>query len=102
VARKVPVCPVEDLPPGEARIAALSDGREIAVFNVAGQHHAIDNRCPHQGAPLVTGRVRDGRVVCPLHRLEIDLRDGSCPWSVVLRVATYMTLVEGGWVYVEV
>lgn len=102
VPRKIPVSPVEDLPAGEARIAALSGGREIAVFNVDGAYHAVDNRCPHQGAPLAKGQVVGDHVVCPLHRLQFDLRDGRCPWSAVLSVRRYPVVVERGWVFVEV
>ena len=99
--RKIPVCPVADLPAGLARVVALSSGDEIAVFNVGGVHHAIDNRCPHQGAPLMRGTVQGGRVACPLHRLEFRLADGACPWSAVLRVRTYPVSVEHGWICIE-
>ena len=68
-------------------------GREIGVFNVAGEYFAIGNRCPHNGASLCKGRVvglveatepgsyqfsRRGEFVrCPWHGWEFDLRTGK-------------------------
>ena len=100
--RKIPVGLIDDLPPGDARIVALSDGREIAVFNVAGTYYAVDNRCPHYGAPLVTGRVADNVVTCPLHRYKFRLDDGACLTYAPLGVRTYVVVVEGAGVYVQV
>ena len=100
--RKIPVGRHDDLPPGDARIVALADGREIAVFNVEGTYYAIDNRCPHQGGPLGKGPVEGTVVTCPLHRFKIDLRDGVCPWNRVLRVRTYPVVVDAAGVHVEV
>jgi len=102
VPRRIPIGPTDDLPPGEARIVALADGREIAVFNVADTYYAIDNRCPHQGGALGKGPLEGTVVTCPLHRFKIDLRDGMCPWNRVLRVKTYPVVVDAARVYVEV
>jgi nitrite reductase/ring-hydroxylating ferredoxin subunit len=45
------------------------------------RHHgavvALDARCPHRGAPLEEGAVRDGCVVCPWHGSVFRLDDGS-------------------------
>ena len=35
------------------------------------------DRCPHRGAKLSLGRIRDGRVVCPYHGLEYEA-GGRC------------------------
>lgn len=87
-----PVCPVEDLPPGERCVVEV-DGRSIGVFNVDGEYHALANVCPHQRAPLcegtLTGTTRadgvddvewtgDGEIlVCPWHGWEFDVTSGK-------------------------
>jgi phenylpropionate dioxygenase-like ring-hydroxylating dioxygenase large terminal subunit len=37
------------------------------------------DRCPHRGARLSLGTVRDGRIQCPFHGLEFDSA-GECAW----------------------
>ena len=51
-------------------------GKDVAVFNMAGQLMAIQDGCPHQGASLGDGEVRDGRVVCHRHGWAFDLTTG--------------------------
>ncbi len=48
----------------DERIALFRDGTGAAV--------AIEDFCPHRGAPLSLGRVRDGRLVCGYHGLEMS------------------------------
>jgi nitrite reductase/ring-hydroxylating ferredoxin subunit len=40
---------------------------------------AFRRQCPHEGADLSLGLVRDGQVVCPWHNLPFDLEDGKSP-----------------------
>ena len=86
------VCTVGELPPGDMKIIEVS-GREIGVFNVAGEFYALQNYCPHRGAPLCEGRVtglrkgpepgkyeieRRGEIIrCPWHGYEFDITDGE-------------------------
>ncbi|HSD46959.1 MAG TPA: Rieske 2Fe-2S domain-containing protein, partial [Pyrinomonadaceae bacterium] len=44
-----------DLRPGACIRVELPDGDELAVYNVNGEYYAIDNFCPHKGAPLSEG-----------------------------------------------
>jgi 3-phenylpropionate/trans-cinnamate dioxygenase ferredoxin subunit len=68
-------------------------GREIGIFNVAGEYFALGNRCPHNGGSLCKGRIiglveasepgsyrfsRRGEFVrCPWHGWEFDLCTGK-------------------------
>lgn len=72
-----PVCKVSDLPEGRARGARVN-GLHIAVFNHNGEYHAVDNRCPHMGYPLVKGTIHDGILICHWHHWEFDLKTGAC------------------------
>ncbi len=69
---------LEELPVGGARVFAQEE-RRIAVFRTETQRaFAIDNRCPHEGYPLVRGYVKDCVVTCIWHNFKFDLRDGRC------------------------
>lgn len=70
------VARVEDFPEGQSRIVE-HDGRFVAVFRAEGEFHAVENECPHVGAPLASGSVDDCVVTCPLHGWSFNLRDGS-------------------------
>lgn len=53
-------------------------GRELVLWrSKAGELAALDARCPHMGASLATGRVRDDHVECPYHGFQFD-RSGRC------------------------
>jgi len=49
-----------EIPEGRGRTITVGQER-IAVFRVEGQYYALDDRCPHMGASLGIGDVRDGR-----------------------------------------
>lgn len=76
----VPVTAIGNLPLHEGR-AVKWQGLEIALFNLGSRVVAVENRCPHQGGPLVDGIVSqvDGRVTvtCPLHTRRICLESGE-------------------------
>ncbi len=76
--RWIPALNLDELPIGEARV--ISHGRQrIALFRPESEQlYAIDNRCPHEGYPLVRGPVRECVVTCPWHNFKFDLRDGQC------------------------
>ena len=74
--RFVAVASTSDILPGEAKAFVVGD-REVAVFNVGGAFHAIENICPHQGAPLAEGWLDDYHVTCPWHAWCFDVRNGE-------------------------
>ena len=98
------VCPVEELPPGEAKIVRAGE-LAIGVFNVGGEYFAIEDRCSHDDGPLAEGDFDPERlvVICPRHGSEFDLRSGR-PLSLpaYVPVDTYEVLVEDGFVKVRV
>lgn len=77
--------------------AALQvEDRWIAVFRLDGGYVAIDNACPHAGAPLCDGTVINDKVICFLHAWEFDLRTGACDVGPEWNVTTYpVREVEG-------
>lgn len=67
-------------------LANLQEGYRKA-FNVAGHsllllHHdnqtrLLENRCPHMDAPLATGQVTDGAIICRAHGIAFSLGSGA-------------------------
>src|SRR5207247_2387201 len=62
---------VSEVPSGTGRVYEAG-GSRIAVFNVNGIFHAIDNTCLHQGGPLGEGTLEGKLVTCPLHHWQYD------------------------------
>jgi len=95
------VAELKDLPPGQA-VACEVEGLRIALFNVDGVIHAIDDECPHAGASLSSGYVKDGKVGCPWHAADFDLKTGAvlCP-PARGDVRVYKARVEGEDIYLE-
>lgn len=77
------------------------DGEWLALFRLGDEIVAIDNACPHAGAPLCDGSVQNGKVICYLHCWEFDLRTGACDVGAEWNVRTYATRVADGRVYVQ-
>ena len=64
--------------PSDRGLSVNAGGRELALFNIDGQFYALDGTCPHRGGPLGEGITEDGRVYCPLHGWEFDVKTGAC------------------------
>jgi 3-phenylpropionate/trans-cinnamate dioxygenase ferredoxin component len=64
-----------ELPPGGKKLVEL-DGRAIALFNVDGEFHAIDDVCTHDGGPLAEGKLFGCEIECPRHGARFDVRTG--------------------------
>ncbi len=77
------------------------DGNEIAVFNVNGEFHAMDNTCTHRGGPLGEGHVEGDRVVCPWHGWRFDFKTGSPELFPNMKVKVYKVKVEGNDILVD-
>ncbi len=53
--------------------------KQIAVFKLKDQFFALDNRCPHEGYPLLQGNVNTECVLtCNWHNWKFDMKSGQC------------------------
>jgi nitrite reductase/ring-hydroxylating ferredoxin subunit len=113
VAKEYPVGRVEDLPVG-CHLVVRAGNREIGIFNIGGEYHAIPNLCPHQRGPLCTGAVSGtidygphtgwklawtyvGEIVtCPWHSLEFHVPSGRCIAFEDIRLRKFEVRVAGG------
>lgn len=78
-----------------------AEKNKIALFESGGKFYAIDNLCPHKGAPLAHGHVEDCRLTCSWHAWEFDLKTGECFTLPEAAVKTYPVKIEGGEIYVK-
>lgn len=59
-------------------------GHELLLLVVEGQPLLLENRCPHQGAPLYDATLAGQVLRCARHGVEFDLHSGrslqgQCP-----------------------
>jgi 3-phenylpropionate/trans-cinnamate dioxygenase ferredoxin component len=95
MATFVKVAKIDELPSGEGKLVELNQKR-IALFNVGGRYYAIDDLCPHRGAPLSEGEVEGEAVVCPWHGAIFALATGEVQrFPAAAGVATYEVRLEG-------
>ncbi|MDP3519191.1 MAG: aromatic ring-hydroxylating dioxygenase subunit alpha [Hydrogenophaga sp.] len=74
-----PVCPSHFLK--ESPISLRRLGYKIALWrDNTGKVHALEDRCPHRGAPLSLGVILGDRIACPYHGVEV------CTDGVAVRV----------------
>ena len=53
------------------------EGTKVLLVRRGGDVHALAGLCPHKRVPLSKGVVKDGRIVCGVHRAAFDLETGE-------------------------
>jgi nitrite reductase/ring-hydroxylating ferredoxin subunit len=97
----VKVATVQEVPAGKSKQAKVG-GKTLALFNVAGTLYAIDDTCPHRGAPLWEGELEGHEVICPWHAAAFDVTTGAhlCP-PAKSDVTSYKVQIVGDEVQVD-
>ncbi len=90
-----------EVPEGTGTIVEVA-GRKIALFNVGGVFHAIDNTCKHRGGPLGEGELDGVNVTCPWHGWEYDVTTGANLDDPNIKVACFAVRTDGDDILVEV
>ena len=90
---------IGEIPPGAGRLVEVG-GEEVALFNFNGEYYAISDLCPHRGASLAEGFLDGGKVFCPLHCFDFNLKTGECATVPSLRVRTYEVKISGEDIFV--
>jgi nitrite reductase (NADH) small subunit len=91
---------VAEIPAGTIREVDVA-GKAIAVANVGGEFHAIDNTCLHRGGPLGDGPLEGKIVTCPWHGWQYDVPTGKILQNPSVGVACYAVEVRGAEVFVD-
>jgi nitrite reductase (NADH) small subunit len=97
----VRVAKITEIAPGQIREIQL-EGTTIAVANVRGQFHAVNNTCLHRGGPLGQGSLQGNIVTCPWHGWSFDVTSGRVTHNQVGGVACYPVELRGEDVYVDI
>jgi nitrite reductase (NADH) small subunit len=90
-----------EVPAGTIREIQVG-GKVIALANVGGQFHAIDNVCLHRGGPLSDGPLEGSVVTCPWHGWQYDVTTGKVGQNPTVGVASYPVEVRGEEIFVDV
>jgi nitrite reductase (NADH) small subunit len=91
---------VSDIAPGRIRQVEVN-GKAVALANVGGTFHAIDNTCLHRGGPLGDGSLEGKIVTCPWHGWQFDVTTGKSNQNPAVGVSCYLIEVRGGEVFVD-
>lgn len=84
-------------------VRVVLDGQGVLLALVDDRPRAVADVCPHNGALLSDGVIRDGCVTCPSHLWRFSLIDGTRQGFPEVGVRVYDTRVDDeGWVEVDV
>ncbi len=93
---------VGEVAPGVGK-AVVVNGRRLALFLTDGRYYALDEECPHRGAPLSDGECLGGELICPWHDARFDLATGAVKGPPAYRgVTSYPVRVVGDEIQVDV
>ncbi|MCH7886971.1 MAG: non-heme iron oxygenase ferredoxin subunit [Candidatus Marinimicrobia bacterium] len=88
-----------EIEPGSARSYIVGEER-IAVCNVNGSFHAINDVCTHDGGPLDQGVLEGSIITCPRHGAKFDVTTGEAlQMPAVIPVKTYPVEIEDDIIY---
>lgn len=95
-------CPMADIPPGGKKAAKIN-GVWVLVCRDNDRLLAVSNVCSHQIKPLVSGRVRNCTITCPVHGAKFNLETGEALNLPATRpIDTYAVRVVDDWIEVQV
>ena len=89
------ICRAEEVAPGTGRLVEIA-GKAIALFNVDGTFHAMEDTCLHAGGPLHEGVLQGSIVTCPWHSWEFDVTSGRCNLNPKVMLSCYGVRVRAG------
>ena len=97
----VAVASVTEIAPGQSKIVQAG-GKQLAIVNVEGTFHVIDNACPHFGGPMGLGKLDGAKLSCPWHGWTFDVRTGENLFAPQLALRCYPVKVENEQIFVQV
>jgi apoptosis-inducing factor 3 len=88
--------------PENGVIGAHVGDTPVAFYKLDGQIFATHGVCTHALALLADGWVEDGKIECPLHQGQFDIKSGKALCEPVTQdVPVYPIRVEGDEVYID-
>lgn len=87
--------------PGKVQVVEVA-GKRLALCNVEGAYHLIDDVCTHDGGPLDQGELIGAEIECPRHGARFDVRTGRVRrLPAILPLKTYPVSLRDDGVYVD-
>ncbi|HEY8402756.1 MAG TPA: Rieske 2Fe-2S domain-containing protein [Cytophagaceae bacterium] len=84
-------------------VAVDVEGKQICLIHNSKGFYGIENRCPHQEAPLHRGACEgDHYFVCPYHRLKIDIVNGHSENNKYAPIKTYPIKADAKGVFIGI
>jgi NAD(P)H-dependent nitrite reductase small subunit len=80
----------------------ILQGKIIALFLLNKNVYAIQNTCPHQQGDLADGRIKDGKIYCPLHQWSFDLVSGRYSLDNESALKTYPVIIRNDSVFIKI
>lgn len=97
----IPVATLDDFPANGLKVVEQG-GREILLCRSGDAVYAVDNLCSHAAEKLCNGKLKGGKIFCPLHGAAFDIQTGealSRPASVP--IDTFDVEVQGRDIYLR-
>lgn len=98
---EVTLCDVDLDTVADQGVAVTVQGSEVILLSRGGDFFAISGICPHKGARLLDGSIKEDIVTCPWHRQRFDLRTGECVTNPRLRLPVFEAVVDGSTVTIK-
>lgn len=95
------IAKVGEIPEGQGRAFDV-EGVMVAVFLKDGEYYALEDYCPHQGAPLSDGILFEKEVTCTWHGWRFGLDDGRHLDGSRAKVPTFPVRVVGDEIQVNI
>lgn len=96
------VASAAEVAPGQVKRVFVA-GIDIALCNLGGEFHAVDNICTHAYACLSDGYFEGDELECPLHGGRFKIRTGEAGGGIVTEdLRRFAVRVEGDDVFVSV
>jgi nitrite reductase (NADH) small subunit len=100
--RLIPVAQLNELVESEGKAVRVNN-QVIALFKLpSGEVYAVENSCPHVGAPLDNGLVEDKKLTCLWHSWCFDLETGNSTNFPGASIKTFPVKIENEQVFIEI
>ena len=94
------VAALTDVPDGGC-LAVEAGGKSLVLVRRGSVVTALENRCPHAGAPLSEGFLEHRLLTCSWHGWSYDVESGVSPDDPEVRVPVFAVRVEGADIFVR-
>lgn len=94
------VAALAEIPDGGC-LAVELDGEGVVLFRRGDRITALENRCPHAGAPLSEGFVEGDQITCAWHGWSFAIDTGVSLDDPEMKVPRLETVVDDGDVFLR-